>query len=44
MGQLTDSDIQKVASSQSFERGYSYYRSGYVLEVVRRGKTITAEA
>ncbi|NKQ35442.1 MAG: SWIM zinc finger domain-containing protein [Chloroflexi bacterium] len=43
MGKLTENDIREAATGQSFDRGYSYYRNEYVLEVVRRGDIVTAE-
>lgn len=43
MGKLTENDIQKQATGQSYDRGYTYYRNGYVLDVVRRGDIVTAE-
>ena len=43
MAKLTETDIRQVASSSSFERGYSYYHNGYVSSVVQRGEQLTAE-
>ncbi len=40
---LTEALIRQNATSQSFERGMSYYRNGAVRSVVRRGQEITAE-
>jgi uncharacterized Zn finger protein len=41
--QLTETDIRNLASSQSFDRGYRYYQSGAVFDVIRRGKVLTAK-
>jgi uncharacterized Zn finger protein len=40
---ITEADIEALATAQSFERGYDYYHSGAVYEVVRRGDELTAE-
>jgi uncharacterized Zn finger protein len=40
---ITEADIEALAIAQSFERGYDYYHSGAVYEVVRRGDELTAE-
>ncbi len=42
MTAFTEADIRAGASSQSYERGSSYYRSGAVSGVVRRGNLLTA--
>ena len=42
MIQFTESDISAGASSQSFQRGSSYYRDGAVLELVQRGDVLSA--
>lgn len=41
--QLTETDIRNLASSQSYDRGYRYYRSGAVSDVFRRGNVLTAK-
>lgn len=41
--QLTETDIRNLASSQSYDRGYRYYRSGAVSDVIRRGNVLTAK-
>ncbi len=43
MAKLTGSEIRKVATSGSFDKGYSYYHNGYVLEIVRRGEQVSAQ-
>ena len=43
MAKLTESEIRKVATSGSFDKGYSYYHNGYVLEIVRRGEQVSAQ-
>jgi uncharacterized Zn finger protein len=40
---LTEAQVRKLASTQSFERGHSYYRSGAILEPVRQGMTLRAQ-
>jgi uncharacterized Zn finger protein len=40
---LTEAQVRKLASTQSFERGNSYYRSGAILEPVRQGMTLRAQ-
>lgn len=42
MNNLSEKDIQARASAQSFAKGQSYYRSGCVEDVVRRGDVVTA--
>ncbi|GIK55551.1 MAG: hypothetical protein BroJett015_12140 [Chloroflexota bacterium] len=42
MDNLSEKDIQARASAQSFAKGQSYYRNGYVGDVVRRGDVVTA--
>ncbi|MCO5243062.1 MAG: SWIM zinc finger family protein [Anaerolineae bacterium] len=42
MIQFTESNISAGASSQSFQRGSSYYRDGAVLELVQRGDVLSA--
>ena len=42
MTAFTESDIRAGANSQSYERGSSYYHSGAVSDVVRRGNLLTA--
>lgn len=34
---ITEADVRNLANSQSFDRGYRYYRSQAVANVVRRG-------
>lgn len=41
--QLTEKDIRNLASSQSYDRGYHYYHSGAVFDVIRRGNVLTAK-
>jgi uncharacterized Zn finger protein len=41
--QLTETDIRNWASSQSYDRGYRYYQSGAVFDVIRRGNLLTAK-
>ncbi len=41
--QLTETDIRNWASSQSYDRGYRYYHSGAVFDVIRRGNVLTAK-
>ncbi|WP_420641437.1 SWIM zinc finger family protein [Candidatus Leptofilum sp.] len=43
MAKLTEAEIAKGANGSSFDKGYSYYRNGYVLEITQRGEQITAE-
>ncbi|WP_420628572.1 SWIM zinc finger family protein [Candidatus Leptofilum sp.] len=43
MAKLTEANIAREANSSSFERGYSYYQDGYVLEITQRGEQLTAE-
>lgn len=42
MSSLSEQDIMARAGAQSYAKGQSYYRSGYVSEVVRRGDVVTA--
>ena len=42
MTAFTEADIRAGANGQSYERGSSYYRSGAVSDVVRRGNLLTA--
>jgi hypothetical protein len=39
---LTESDIRRLAASESFARGEGYYASGAVSELQKRGNTLTA--
>ena len=39
---LTEDDIRRLATAQSFQRGEGYHRSGAVLEAERRGHTLVA--
>lgn len=41
--QLTETDIRNLASSQSYDRGYHYYHSGAVFDVIQRGNLLTAK-
>jgi uncharacterized Zn finger protein len=41
--QIKESDIQVLASAESFARGQRYFDEGAVLEVTRRGNLIAAE-
>jgi hypothetical protein len=38
---ITEGDVQALATSQSFDRGYRYYHSSGVSGIVRRGNLIT---
>lgn len=40
---LTEAQIESLASSQSFQRGASYYREGAITEPVRQGLKLRAE-
>lgn len=40
---ITEADIRNLANSQSFDRGYRYYRNQAVANVVQRTNIITAE-
>lgn len=40
---LTEASIRSNSTAQSFERGQSYYRQGYVSTVTLRGNTLMAE-
>lgn len=42
MVKFTEADIRTGTSSQSLERGASYYRSGSVSDLVQRGSVLTA--
>ncbi|KAA3662972.1 MAG: hypothetical protein DWQ04_11900, partial [Chloroflexi bacterium] len=39
---LTEADIGALATDQSFDRGYRYYRNDSVSNVIRRGNMVTA--
>ncbi len=41
--QLTEAQVRKLASGQSFERGKDYYGEGAILEPVRQGLELRAE-
>jgi uncharacterized Zn finger protein len=43
MTAFTEADVRAGASSQSYERGSSYYRTGAVSDLVRRGNLLTAQ-
>lgn len=40
---IKETDVQALASAESFARGQHYFHDGAVLEVTRRGNLITAE-
>lgn len=40
---LTEPDIRSLANSQSFDRGYNYYRNGYVYNMTRRGDLLASQ-
>jgi hypothetical protein len=40
---LTEAQVRKLSSAQSFERGNSYYRSEAILEPIRQGMTLRAQ-
>jgi uncharacterized Zn finger protein len=40
---LTEAQVRKLGSAQSFERGKSYYRNGAILEPVRQGMELRAQ-
>src|SRR5947209_4781571 len=40
---LTEAQVRKLASQQSFERGKGYYRDGAILEPVRQGLELRAQ-
>ena len=40
---FTETAIRSLTTDQSFERGYRYYKSNTVSDVVRRGRMITAK-
>ncbi len=40
---FTEADVRALASDQSFDRGYLYYRNESVFDVVRRGNIFTAK-
>lgn len=42
MDNLSEKDIRTRASAQSLAKGQSYYKNGYVNEIVRRGDVVTA--
>lgn len=39
---ISEEHIRSLASVQSFDRGFRYYRSGSVFDMARRGNLITA--
>jgi len=41
--QLTEAFVRELATGQSFDRGYRYYRDRSVFEIARRGNLITAK-
>ena len=40
--QITEAYVRELATEQSFDRGYRYYRDRSVFEIARRGNLITA--
>lgn len=38
-----EADVRALSSDQSFDRGYRYYQSGAVFDVIRRGQFVTAK-
>ena len=40
---LTEADVHALATDQSFDRGYRYYRNDSVFNVIRRGNMVTAK-
>jgi uncharacterized Zn finger protein len=40
---LTEAQVRKLGSPQSFERGKNYYRDGAILEPVRQGLELRAQ-
>jgi uncharacterized Zn finger protein len=40
--QITEAYVRELATEQSFDRGYRYYRDHSVFEIARRGNLITA--
>lgn len=43
MSNFTDADIRASANGQSYSRGYEYYQTGAVSDLVRRGSLLTAQ-
>ena len=43
MSAFTEADVRAGANDQSFQRGSSYYRTGAVSDLVRRGNLLTAQ-
>src|SRR5512137_141822 len=43
MTAFTEADVRAGANDQSFQRGSSYYRTGAVSDLVRRGNLLTAQ-
>jgi uncharacterized Zn finger protein len=41
--QITEAYVRELATEQSFDRGYRYYRDRSVFEIARRGNLITAK-
>jgi uncharacterized Zn finger protein len=39
---ITEAEVRGLATTQSFDRGYRYYRSSSVFEIIRRGNLFTA--
>jgi hypothetical protein len=40
---ITEADIEALPIAQSFERGYDYFHSETVYQVVQRGNELTSE-
>ena len=40
---ITEAEVRDLASEQSFDRGYQYYRGNAVFDIVRRGNLMTAK-
>ena len=40
---FSEADVHSLSSDQSFNRGYGYYQSGAVFDVIRRGQVVTAK-
>jgi uncharacterized Zn finger protein len=39
---LKEEDVERLATEQSFDKGWDYYRSGAIIEPIRQGNTIRA--
>jgi uncharacterized Zn finger protein len=40
---FSEADVRALSSAQSFNRGYGYYQSGAVFDVIRRGRVVAAK-